>query len=95
MSMSKKAVTKSIKQVQLIKNIKQQEAVEEILKALPEQQRDSVQRKLKMKCSTWLPIVPTQNNGFAMSSTQFRDALALRYVRTHSNLTTHRDADGE
>ena len=57
----------------LIKNVKQQEAVEEILKELPEQQRNSVQRKLTMKCSTWLTIVPTQNNGFAMSSTQFRD----------------------
>jgi len=79
----------------LIKNAKQQEAVEEILKELPEQQRNSVQRKLTMKCSTWLTIVPTQNYGFAMSSTQLRDALALRYGRTPTNLTTHCDADGE
>ena len=30
-----------------------------------------------------------------MSSTQFRDALALRYGRTPTNLATHCDADGE
>ena len=30
-----------------------------------------------------------------MSSTQFRDALALRYGRTPTNLSTHCDADGE
>jgi len=82
-------------QARLLKNVKQQEAVVEILQELPEQQRNSVQRKLKMKCSTWLTIVPTQNNGFAMSSTQFRDALALRYGRTPTNLSTHCDADGE
>ena len=48
-----------------------------------------------MKCFTWLTIAPTQNNGFAMSSTQFRDALALRYGRTPNYLSTHCDADGE
>ena len=70
-------------------------AGEEILKELPEQERNSVQRKQTMKCSTWLTIVPAQNNGFAMSSTQFRDALTLRYGRTPTNLATHCDADGE
>ena len=48
-----------------------------------------------MKCSTRLTIVPTQNTGFAMSATQFRDALTLRYGRTPTNLATHFDADGE
>ena len=49
-------------QTRLIKNVKQQEAFEEILKELPErvQQRNSVQRKLTVKCSTWLTIVPTE-----------------------------------
>ena len=56
-------------QARLKKNVKQQEAVVEILKELPEQQRNSAKRKLKMKSSTWLTIIPTQNNGFAMSST--------------------------
>ena len=35
-------------QARLKKNVKQQEAVVEILKEFPEQQRNSVQRKLKM-----------------------------------------------
>ena len=34
-------------QARLLKNVKQQEAVAEILQELPERQRNSVQRKLK------------------------------------------------
>ena len=48
-----------------------------------------------MKCSTWLTIVPTQNNGFAMNSTLFRDALALRDGRNPANLATHCGAFGK
>ena len=42
-----------------------------------------------------LTIVPTQNNCFVMSLTHSRDALALRYGRTSTNLLTHCDTDGE
>ena len=48
-----------------------------------------------MKCSSWLTVVPTLDNGFFMSANQFRDAVALRYGRTPKNLPTHCDADGE
>ena len=33
------------------------------------------------KCSTWLTVAPTYNNGFSMTPDVFRDAVALWYAR--------------
>ena len=38
-----------------------------------------IQRKLDYKCSTWLTVLPKQDNFFSMSADEFRDSLSLRY----------------
>ena len=77
------------------KNIKLQELIDEILQFLPEKQNAAITRKINSKCSTWLTIVPTQENGFAMNGNEFRDAIAIQYGRTPSKLPLLCDADGE
>ena len=42
-----------------------------------------------------LTIVPTNDNGFAMSSNQFRDAISLRYGKQPKDLPSHCNSDGE
>ena len=69
--------------------------IQNILLNLPDTQRIAVERKFHTKCSTWLTIVPTNDNGFSMSSHQFRDSIALRYGRTPTNLPSLCDVDGE
>ena len=69
--------------------------IQEILQRLPSEQQISIQRKLNSKCSSWLTIVPTEDNGFAMSSNQFRDAISLRYGKQPKDLPSHCDGDGE
>ena len=54
-----------------------------------------IQRKLDYKCSTWLTVLPKQDNFFSMSADEFRDALSLRYGRTPPKMPSSCDADGE
>jgi len=51
----------------------------EIIQRLPQDKSNKLKRIAKNKCSTWLSIYPTNDNFFAMSPDEFRDALALRY----------------
>ena len=66
-------------QARISKDTQTHQKIQEILQMLPCEQQISIQRKLNSKCSSWLTIVPTNDNGFAMSSNQFRDAISLRY----------------
>jgi len=55
------------------------------------------QRALKRakKTGRWLSIMPSHVGGTILSSTEFRDALMLRYARIRSNLPTSCDGCGE
>jgi len=82
-------------QARISKDTLCQNEIQEILQRLPSEQQISIQRKLNSKCSSWLTIVPTEDNGFAMSSNQFRDAISLRYGKQPKDLPSHCDGDGE
>ena len=51
----------------------------EIIQRLPQDKSNKLKRIAENKCSTWLSIYPTNDNFFAMSPDEFRDALAIRY----------------
>ena len=82
-------------QARILKDTQTRQEIQEILQRFPCEQQISIQRKLNSKCSSWLTIVPTNDNGFAMSSNQFRDAISLRYGKQPKNLPSHCDGDGE
>ena len=82
-------------QAQVLKDTQTLQEVQDILQRFPCDQKSSIQRKLHSKCSSWLTIVPTNDNGFSMSSNQFRDAISLRYGKQPTNLPSICDADGE
>ena len=42
---------------------------------MPENKQVKINRILEGRCSTWLSIIPTHYNFFAMSSDEFKDAL--------------------
>ena len=46
----------------------------------PDRQR-AIRRALKGKASTWLTVLPLQKYHFNLSPMQFRDGLAIRYLR--------------
>ena len=54
-----------------------------------------VEQKIKHKCSTWLTVAPTYENGFYMTPDVFRDAVALRYGRIPPKMKSVRDGCGE
>ena len=58
------------------KDTQTRQEIQETLQRLPCEQQISIQRKLNSKCSSWLTIVPTNDNGFAMSSNSF----GMRYL---------------
>ena len=66
-------------QARISKDAQTRQEIQEILPRLPCEQQISIQRKLNSKCSSWLTIVATNDNGFAMSPNQFRDAISLKY----------------
>ena len=47
------------------------------------------------KIGRWLSVMPSHVGGTILSSTEFRDALMLRYARVPSNLPTSCDGRGE
>ena len=55
----------------------------------------AVERKIKHKCSTWLTVAPTYENGFSMTPDVFRDAVALRYGRIPPKMKSVCDGCGE
>ena len=87
-----KQVTNEMKQ---IKAVEDSNNIAELIKKMPESKQIKLNRILENKCSTWLSVYPTQENFFAMSPDEFRDALALRYLLTPKNLPNICDGCGE
>ena len=51
-------------QAQVLKDTQTLQEVQDILQRFPCDQNSSIERKLHSKCSSWLTIVPTNDNGF-------------------------------
>ena len=54
----------------------------------------ALRRALKGKTSTWLNVLPLQNYHFDLSPLQFRDGLAIRYLRDPPCLSPRCDGRG-
>ena len=59
---------------------------QQLINMLPEEKSVKLRRIFDNKCSTWLSIIPTNDNFFALSPDEFRDAIALRYHFTPKGL---------
>ena len=66
-----------------------------LMSMMPESKYKKLERIVENKSSTWLSIIPTQDNFFSMSPDEFRDALALRYLFTPKNVPSTCDSCGE
>ena len=49
---------------------------------------------MKSEASTWLTVLPLQQDGYDLSATQFRDQLAIRYGREPTGLQSACDGCG-
>ena len=58
----------------------------EVNELLDESERRAVKQAQEKGSSTWLNVLPLKDQGFVLRKDEFRDALALRYNRTISNL---------
>ena len=66
-----------------------------LIESFDDSRKRSLVKKLNQKCSAWLSVIPSKSNHFDLSPDEFRDAIALRYGRTPSNLLRLCDADSE
>ena len=66
-----------VKERKKIKDEKDLIEVKNLIQKMPENKQVKINRILEGRCSTWLSIIPTHDNFFAMSSDEFRDALAV------------------
>ena len=69
--------------------------VDNLLPMLSIERKIAVEQKIKHKCSTWLTVAPTYENGFYMTPDVFRDAVALRYGRIPPKMKSVCDGCGE
>jgi len=86
------AVTAEMKKV---KEDYDRSQLEELIDLLPNNTSRKVRRILESKCSTWLSIVPTTDNYFALSPDEFRDALSVRYLFSPKRIPDTCDGCGE
>ena len=86
------AVTAEMKKV---KEDNDRSQLEEMIDLLPNNTSRKVRRILESKCSTWLSIVPTTDNHFALSPDEFRDALSVRYLFSPKRIPDTCDGCGE
>ena len=66
-----------------------------LIQSLSQEKSNKLKRLLDNKCSTWLSILPTNDNFFALSPDEFRDAVALRYQFTPKGLPSTCDGCSE
>ena len=59
---------------------------ETVIEQLPTRQQKVLKRILDGNMSSWLSVLPTQQDGYDLSAQQFRDQLAMRYGREPLNL---------
>ena len=83
-----------VKERKKIKDEKDLIEVKNLVQKMPENKQVKINRILEGRCSTWLSIIPTHDNFFAMSSDEFRDALAVRYLFTPTNIPSTCDGCG-
>ena len=57
-----------------------------LIQTLPPSRQRTINRVRKGDCSTWLSMIPTQDNQFYMNAYEFRDSIALRYGRSPINM---------
>jgi len=77
------------------KDVEDQSQVEHLVENLPPNKGRKMRRIIDNKCSTWLSIIPTLDNHFALSPDEFRDALAIRYNFTPKRIPDMCDGCGE
>jgi len=87
-----KTVTREMKK---IKNEADLARTKELINSLPEEKSVKLQRIFENKCSTWLSIIPTNENFFALSPDEFRDAITLRYKLIPKGLPSKCDGCSE
>ena len=57
-----------------------------LIQTLPTSTQRTINRVRKRDCSTWLSMIPTQDNQFYMNVYEFRDSIALRYGQSPINM---------
>ena len=85
-------VTREMKK---IKNETDLSSTKDLINSLPEEKSVKMKRIFENKCSTWLSIIPTNENFFALSPDEFRDAITLRYNLTPKGLPSICDGCSE
>jgi hypothetical protein len=66
-----------------------------LITQLQENQKRTLTRIVKGKCSAWLTIIPNEDNQFMLSPHEFRDSIALRYAKSPVGLQGHCDGCGK
>ena len=89
---SMRSITSEMK---TMKEIDDSLQVRRLMDLLPEDKSNKINRILENKCSTWLSVIPTNDNFFAMSADEFRDAMAIRYYFGMKGLPSACDGCGE
>ncbi|KAF6214159.1 hypothetical protein GE061_008898 [Apolygus lucorum] len=62
-----------------------------LIEALPLQAKRAIKRIVEGNASQWLSVIPLAADNLDLSTTQFRDAISMRYGRKPSNLPTKCD----
>ena len=66
-----------------------------ILDQFPDAQRHAIKRSVGCGISNWLTTIPLERYHFDLAPIEFRDALALRYLRAPPGLPSRCDGCGE
>ena len=66
----------------------------QLIASLPPLAQRTLSRIVKGNASGWLTVLPLRQEGYDLTSTQFRDQLAIRYGHEPSHLPSHCDGCG-
>jgi len=83
------------KEMKKLKDESDLEQIQLLIQTLPKENSKKLKRILENKCSTWLSVTPTNDNHFALSPDEFRDALPIRYNYSPRDLPSTCDGCGE
>ena len=83
------------KEMKKLKDESDLEQIQLLIQTLPKENSKKLNRILENKCSTWLSVTPTNDNHFALSPDEFRDALSIRYNYSPRDLPATCDGCGE
>uniref|UniRef100_A0A8D9B3J6 C2H2-type domain-containing protein n=1 Tax=Cacopsylla melanoneura TaxID=428564 RepID=A0A8D9B3J6_9HEMI len=88
-------VKDKLKDQKALKKTQQEELSKTLISQLPPKKKRILERITSGNCSQWLTVIPTSNDHFDLSPTQFRDALAMRYGYELLGLPTNCDGCGQ